>query len=339
MINHIVLHEITKSKGVINAIFNASKCEVTNNHTAEVFVDEMHEAISKSSKKVYGVFSEAGISYFRQQFDEYISNKEIYDIQERSKEVFGSDNLSSLKSLLNSEVLATGGHVMMIDYVYQSINYFIVAMLNNKKGKALNINSQGIPELINTEQLDFSLLDLACRIDIKAYRETPDDKNYLCFIPGREIVSAYFVKFIGCEQFNQNKQNSKKLVEVIKALTKDKPNREELNANAFAYCETRRKNRDSIDVFQLAEYVFGSENKDIIYNYVQSNGISLDNSFLSTSSEIKRLISFVYVGDWLDNIKFERENIGTNIVFNSVDNTVVLKNVKGLIEELKNESN
>jgi hypothetical protein len=50
-----------------------------------------------------------------------------------------------------------------------------------------------------------------------------------------------------------------------------------------------------------------------------------------------RFINFKFKGDWLDSLRFDRNNIKSNIVVKESDNSVVLKNVPHLIMRLRDE--
>jgi nucleoid-associated protein YejK len=80
MIKHFIIHEIIKSKGTKTAVFSPSKKEVTLDSVAETLVNELHEAVTKSPKKAFGHFSDAGTSYFRQEIDNYLSSNSQYNL-------------------------------------------------------------------------------------------------------------------------------------------------------------------------------------------------------------------------------------------------------------------
>ena len=335
MIKHFILHEIKKSNRDRNGVFYPSISEVQIDDTANSLIDDLHNAISISPKKVYGIFSQAGTSYFRQELDFYLDNRS-YDIFEKSKQFLGDSNSQSLITLINQETLSSGGHIVIIDYKKDNVNYMIIAMINNRLGRAINIVN-GVPKLIKTEQIDFQELDLSCRIDIDKYKTQSGIGNYLCFTSGRDNISNYFVKFIGCEKFNQNRDNSRKVVNIINNITKDFVDKEEYRKRAYEYCEARLAAGDTVDLYTMSEFVFGSTERDKIVNEAITQSIDIDHTFSMYRPEMKKFINFKFRGDWIDNLSFDRSHIGSDLVIDSQNNSVILKNVKGLIEEIQNE--
>jgi len=335
MIKHFILHEIKKSNKARDGIFLSSITEVEKDDTANALIDDLHDAISKSSKKVYGLFSEAGTSYFHQELDLYQTNSK-YDLLEKSKLFLGDLNSQSLISLINQETLSSGGHILLIEYSKESKNYIIVAMINNRLGRAINVEN-GVPKLVKTEQIDFQELDLACRIDMDKYKLRHAGGNYLCFMSERDSISNYFIKFIGCEKFNQNKDNSKKVVNVVNAITKDYPDKEVYRKRAYEYCEARIAANDMIDIYAMSEFIFGTSERDKIAKNADSMNIEVDNLFSMYRAEMKRFISFKFKGDWIQSLAFDRSHIGTDIIIDSQNNSVIFKNVSKLIEVIQNE--
>lgn len=335
MHKHFILHELKKTNKSKETTFIGSKQEVVNDQTSASLIIDLHTAITNSMRKTYGVFSKAGTSYFKQEFDNYLK-KRNYNLLQSSKAYVGDDNQQSLKTYLSSEILATGGHILIIDYTIDGKQYFTISMISNKMGRAVNITN-GIPTLMNTEQIDFRELDLACRIDIEKYKSGQTDQNYLCFISGTDNISKYFVNFIGCEKFNQNKDNSRKAINIITELTKDSENKEDLRKRAYQYCDSKIASRNPVNLYDMSIFVFGESERDKIVKYANDNGIEVDHTFSIHKQEMKRLISFKFKGDWIESFAFDKSHIGTDILINTQKNEVTLKNVTKLIAELKNE--
>lgn len=336
MINHFILHEIKKGKGKKDALFTPSTQEVESDETAISLVAELHDAISKSPKKVYGIFSDSITSYFKKEFDAFIKN-EIDNLLENTISLIGGTTEYTLFTLLNQETLSTGGHILLIDYTKDGSRYYIVAMVNNKSGRSLDIIN-GIPKLRNTDQIDFKELDMACRIDVDKYSNYSSESNYLCFISSRDSISNYFINFIGCKRFNQNRDNSKKIVDAINKMTANEADKDKVRKQAYQYCESCYSNKSAIDLYAMSSYMYGEDNRDKVIDFIEANGIEIDHTFSISRPEMKRLISFKFAGDWIEGLSFDRIHIGKDILFNTDNNEVILRNVKSLIERLKNET-
>jgi len=336
---HLIVHEIEKEHKKTETFFTPSSGEVIIDELSENLIFELHNAISNSTKKVYGIFYKIGSSFFKNVLDQYLLDNEKTDLLENSKEMIGSTHPESLVSLIQKEPLATGGHIVIAHYELNNTEYFVIAMLNNKKGKAISFDEKGIPKIFPTEQIDFELMDIACRINLKTYQDEYITENYLCFFSTREAFSKYFINFIGCQQFNQPKDNTKKLLQLLDNAAEKVEDPESFRTTAYNYCSQCQKNKDPIVLDKLSEHLYGVEGKGNLREIAVLNQIKLDNSFYTHKGELAKLISFKYKGDWIESLRFNRKNIEEkNITYNDSENSVILKNVPNLCKKIKDES-
>ncbi|MGL1894605.1 MAG: nucleoid-associated protein [Spirochaetaceae bacterium] len=333
MINNFIIHEIQKEQHTDISKFIPSKVEVTKDYIAESLVNELHKEITKSSKKVYGIFKSTSSSYFKLEFEKHLTS-ENYNLLVNSESFIGDINGDSLRRHINGQTLSTGGHIILIDYNIGDTRYFVVAMINNKSGKSVTISSDGIPTIYETDQIDFSALDIACRIDIDAFNNGDDEKNYLCFISGRQDIAKYFVDFIGCKKFNKKKINSENLVFIIEQLSHDYPEKDIIE-NAFNYIKPKIKNKEVVDLYQLSEYLLGEDNQDEIIKKAVENGILIDHSFIPSNSEIDKLKKFEFIGDWINKLQFKKDiALKQDIISIVDDSTIQLHDVGKLVERI-----
>jgi len=336
MINHLIFHDIIKEQHTTECLFKPSSQELKVDHESVKLVEDLHKVITKSPKRVHGVFNDFGNSYFKEFLDNYISNRKV-NILENSKDVIGGHDKRSLKSNISKEVLATGGHIIISSYILHSNEYFVIAMLNNKKGKSIQYDVNGVPKLVSTEQIDFNLMDLACRINITEYINKKSNKNYICFFYAKGSISQYFIDYIGCRHFNQPKQNTKKLVQLIDVAANNANDPIKFKSEAYNYCNGKLKKGELVNIDDLSAHLYGEVFRENLQNIINENGFEIDNSFSIVSSELKRLISFQYQGDWLDLLKFDKKYIfNKNIRASSDGKTVILKKVPELIKILQN---
>jgi nucleoid-associated protein YejK len=334
----MILHEIGKAQGDTKSTFRASTQELPSDILAENLIEELHKTISDSPKKVYGRFYAVGASYFKTELDAHLLGNAKTTLLKATEKLFGDQTDGTLRTYLTKEPLSTGGHVIAAEYTVEKRRYFVVAMINNKKGRAIEISSSGVPRLINTQQIDFDLMDLACRIDIGEYLRAGNPGNYLCFFTTHQKISNYFIEFIGCQHFNQAKDNTVKLVNLIDLAVKGLPNDDDLRSTAYSYCHQRIQNKDVVVVDDLSEHLFGTPRRKALLAVATTNNIDIDNSFSVTSTEIRRLVSFKYKGDWIDSLRFDKKHLTKTRIQTSVDGTsVTLNDVPDLVKRIKHD--
>ncbi len=331
-----IFHQIVKDKNEKEGYLKEAKSKLTDDSKISNTIEKIHLSISNSTHKVNGKFKKED-SYFKQEFDKYIKDIKSYDLFKESKNIIGNkDKQGSLLNLMNKETLSTGGYVLIIHYEDNNKEYFIMSILKNKQGESFLISDNGIPDIKETVQTDYGNLDYACRINVDIYNDK-SSKNPICFIHKTgSNISNYFIDFIGCEKFNSNKCNSEKLAKIIKDLVKDKDDKEkeEITNKTIEFCESKKKIKETIDIFELAEYVFGD--KKIIYKYSEDNDIQIDNSFSPYMSEIRKIEIVEFKGDWIEKFKFSNDNLD-KIDYNDDNTTIVLKNVPDLVKKIKAE--
>ena len=333
MIQHFIIHEIEKNKGDTEASFKASTEELDIDTEARSFVRDLHESISDSTKKVYGRFYQQGESYFERKMREYLVDGSTDGFFVAISDLFGlkSDD-QSLISYIQHAPLATGGHILFVEYEMNGNSFVVVAMLNNRQGKAI-VTEGGKPKIVATEQIDFNLMDVACRINMTAYSRSKSEQNYLCFFTSRDTISQYFINFIGCEHFNQPKDNTRKLIDLIDRSIRPEEDRGEVRTSAYNYCSQRQTSNIVLD--DLSEHIFGSEHRRRLNEMATTEDIRIDSSFVVMQRELSRLLNFRFKGDWIDLIRFDKKNIAENIVTDGDD--VTLKNVPQLVRRVQDE--
>ncbi len=336
VIKEFIIHEIIKEANGMGIFNKATESVSKDDDLSLALVNELHKGISNSTKKAYGVFVEGEkSSLFKIDFSEYINVNESFF--NKSIELTGSKSQGSLLNLLNKKNLATGGYIIYIDYLIHNERFFIVCMLNNKQGKSIEIDKAGKPKIKNTQQLEISNLDLACRINISKFKN--DDSTYLCFIhkTSKKKPSDYFVEFLGCKKFNSEQSNSIKLVSIIKAITSNLENKGQIRKDAHTYCLSMSKVKKPIDIFELSMSLFGEEKRNFIFDYAVKNDKEIDHSFSIYKSEVDKLVTVIIKkADWIDEIKFDSKFI-KNFKINEDNQDIMLKNVPELISLINQE--
>lgn len=329
-----IYHEVIKTKEDKEGVLKEAKQRIKDNQKIVELVHKIHEAISNSAHKVYGIFNKDE-SYFKKEFNKYLEDIQGYDLFKESKNLIGNKDIQgSLVNLMNKENFSTGGSVLLIHYKNNNVPYFILSILKNKLGESLSISPDGIPEVKNTSQIDFNNLDYACRINVDIYKKD-NQKNAICFIHKLGAkVSNYFIDFIGCEKFNNSKKNSELLYNVIKNLSNEKEEKETIITNTIEYCDNKKKNKEIIDIFDLSTFLFND--KDKINNYAMNNNISLDSSFSPSMSQIVKLRKVEYKGDWIEILKFSNDNLD-KINYNENNSSVTFNDVPNFIRKVKEE--
>lgn len=210
-LHHTIIHRLIKEK-------QTYECEVDEGQAlldscSDVVIKLVTSIIGLFNKKenaaAYGVFKDNSTQTFPSEFDEYhqgnIDADEFTALSLRA--------LASLSEAASRQFFATGGYLLCADYSYQDVRFFLVAMIKEHTGMAINENLQPMEQL----EIDLSKLHQAARIShskyeshIQALTESTEagDINYLCFVsPKRnQETSGYFIDGLACAAGSTAKQ-------------------------------------------------------------------------------------------------------------------------------------
>lgn len=207
MIEHIIYHILDKKQNGLGKILSNPGC-LAPDVSHQNFLDALTEAYRGKAGKGFGKFDDDTISYpMPTLLTEYVDKKDFYDLSNKMMKL--------LLSRINTQQLATGGTVFIIEYKEQSDNYILVAILS--KRIAFSTEHWSIKE---SKMLDIEHLKFAGRINLTKWKNSQE--RYISFLKGKDEIAQYFKQFLSCNDFLFATTETKKLVSYIEDFLGDK---------------------------------------------------------------------------------------------------------------------
>lgn len=215
IIIHEVIKEITSTKGPGP---NLAKINPRNQQ------NEVDKHALNLVQKLNSLFSNTGLStgaFIKPEND----NDEVPHFLRLLKENYKSSNFSNFveftqaaarvfkDKLDQSSGNAQGGYLWFNHYSYGPSEFLSIVLLRKKE--ALELKSD--LTLGEITELDLEKLHMAARINLSAWEFNESDR-YIAFKIGSRAkdVTDYFLRFIGCSEYTQSKEDTQNLVEVSK---------------------------------------------------------------------------------------------------------------------------
>lgn len=180
--------------------------------TVQSLVSGLHTILGKPGNNVaWGQFASTGREGpFPSVVKSYVTSDTSADFEELTHLA-----LDELVDQAKLETLATGGHTLFANYVFNSVPFLLIVNIKQRNG--LRLGEDYVP--IESVDIDMSKVQQAARINLARLSEAIEeadespaetdatnptdetiDKTYLCFVSkGRDSeASAYFISALGC---------------------------------------------------------------------------------------------------------------------------------------------
>lgn len=290
-INHVVIHEIIKQQH--KDALPLAPTDIVLPPENELVIKLVKGVAGLYSKKNnsahYGVFkSGKDKGTFPDAFVQYFKNKENTDetFMDLSLTVVGE-----LYRLVKEQQSSSGGNILVVDCEIDSYSYFLVAMLKNTDGIALNKSKNSDTDtkvlvLKELEQLDLNTLHQAARINLVKYQEyinanteNKQEINYLSFVSpsSSKSASGYFVAALGCSKGTASAKATDTLIkESVNFFRKDKKlndKRLDFKDDLLRYLNECQLKGQSIKLSQIdaiARKYFPSEEEGVADKYSEA---------------------------------------------------------------------
>lgn len=322
-LHHMIMHKIDKTQHQTNATTEYRDTPFTNNQILEKFATSLSDTFSRKTSKEYANFhSGQNISQFQTILDAYLTNS-----TQATFNTFSRQATELLKDQMNTKAASTGGFVVIIDYTL-SFRFILIALVNKKDGY-----TEDDLNILEIEQLNIDQLSMAGFVNVDNYQNPNTDYRPLAFMRGTREVSDYFSSFLGAAQ---NRETSSHMTGIfIKALkdymrhheyTADEI--EELNQSVFSFCDTKRQNKEPLDIASVSRLINPDE-PDSFFEFTQEQerGYNL-NTVIETvdKQQMNRLKSFSYKSSKIK-LTFDKELYNTEIILDA-NNRLVISNLE-----------
>lgn len=302
------------------------------------------EIIQKTTDSIVGQYSgKLGKSHgnFEANAVSYPFQSVLDDCLEGRKDFFESTVV--MMDLLLERVkrtTANGGHVFFVNYKRKrgddQLTYFMVAILHDELGAAITAGK----DVVESKYLDIKGLRFAGLVDVNSWKA--GNERYLSFIKGKEQdkVSEFFKLFLGCDNAVRARDESKKIKILVEAfgthIGLNSTQIDELFAKAYEICYRYSKSETDFTVDAFSNELV-PDKADEFKDFIANSDLKFSEGFVPVLSAIKNMVRFAGKGKgW--KIDFNRDVLGTEVIFNSQTNTLTIKNLPDeLVAELTAE--
>lgn len=240
---------------------------------------------------------------------------------------FSIDSTQLLKRSLTETGTVETGFVVFSHYEFLATRYLMIALINTRQH--VEINQQ--LELNTADHLDLAKMQLAVRIDLTQYATTQEQNRYISFIKGRmgRKVSDFFMRFVGCEELVDIKQQNKQLVQhVDDFLASEQLDASEKQATREVvadYYKEKLETGDDIAIQELAEKLPLASTQDF-YQFNQQAEQPLEDNFQADRGMLKSLAKFSGQGGGVT-LSFDRKLYGERVTYDPVSDTLAIKGI------------
>ncbi len=315
---NVIVHSLNKVEGGFLVDDRKEVLEV--GVTVQRLIDQMARIYAAKTGKSHGRF-EADV-------DNYPISKflDAYYITHTSD--FVATSLQMIESLKKTAqgTASTGGHVFFAHFkrVSDQTHYFIVAILNDELGAALN-NSK---EVVDALHLDIKGFRLAGRVNLSSWASGGD--KYLSFIKGRgqDKVSEFFKLFLGCNNSVAAVAETQKLNSALDKFAQSKEMTEEQREvflkNAYTVCKRYADKDMPFELEAFANELWPDSPEELSQSFEQS-GLDISDGFIPDKRSLRSLVKFSG-GNKNWRITFDRAALSNgDLEFNIDSETLVLK--------------
>lgn len=289
--------------------------------TVQRLIDQLSKIYASKTGKSHGRF-EADV-------DNYPVSKFLAEYYVSHTSGFVATTMHMVENLKKEAqgTASTGGHVFFAHFkrLTDESEYFIVAILNDELGAALNKTK----DVVDSLHLDIKGFRLAGRVNLTDWAAGGD--KYLSFIKGRgqEKVSEFFKIFLGCNNSIAAVVETQKLTSVLEQFAEsqgmDDESREEFLKNAYMICK-RYADKDTPFELEVFSNELWPDEPQELSDAFEKSGYNISDGFVPDKRSLRGLVKFSgATKNW--RIVFDRAALTSNeIVFNE-DQSLTIKNL------------
>ncbi|GAA5187529.1 nucleoid-associated protein YejK [Ferrimonas gelatinilytica] len=231
---------------------------------------------------------------------------------------------------------ATGGYLLLASYSHIATQYLFVALLAPKPSVSVSDEM----EVLGTEHLDLSNMQLAARLDLTEWQADPTSKKYLSFVKGRagRKVADFFLDFMGCvegvDPKTQNRQLMKAVEDYVGQESLDKHEAQEAREALFDYCKSQHDAGSAIAMKDVADEL-ADKGLESFYQFTSEGDYGLEETFPGDPSTLRQLKKFSGTGGGVS-VSFDAAHLGERVVWDPIKDTLTIQGVPpNLLDQLQ----
>jgi len=239
---------------------------------------------------------------------------------------FSLKAMDLLKVQMSKEAFATGGYILFCHYRLNQTNFILIMQLKIKPGTGIDDKTLDVMENIN---LDIDNLHEAARINIESWKK--NEGKYISFVKKASNAqpTKYFRDFIGCDEFEDAKEQTKELVLAIESYCKNlKLTQEEENTikeKVFNYCEEKKKEGQQVSLQALATRI-NEQDPQAFIKYIDDTGLTVADAFDPIKDAYKHLRRIGGKDKDLT-INFSRSLLGKRVVYDKSKGELTIRDL------------
>lgn len=288
-VNNAIIHKLIKEQHG-SASVSERDDELPLTGPVNKLVTDINGLYGGRTGKGYGRFEEDNINYPTPSLLKSFFEDEEISFTEMSKKL-----LSVLASKASPVGFATGGFVLMAHISNDAgEKWFIVAIIKNVEGTAIDETTYEVNEAIHVDLEDLRVAGRVCLTD---WLDDEKDVRYIGFLKQREKVSDYFKEFLGCSELIVNTEETKKLVSTLKIFAKNKgmgqKEEDEFLQKAYDYCQDKHDKDEPLSLDGLANAVWPDFPQDLKNSFVESD-VQISDGFVPDKRSLNSLVKMKY---------------------------------------------
>ncbi|KUI98711.1 nucleoid-associated protein YejK [Vibrio sp. MEBiC08052] len=315
-LSNVILHQLLKNESD-ELVVNYRSQSLENNASTQNLVAELHRVFSAKPSKGFGCFQSD--SEFQSWLRELKSGSlNFYD--------FSQSSVRKLKDELMKYPFADEGILVMAEYQSLATQYLFIGLLPMKQSLKI---TEGL-DISATDYLDIRQMDIAARIDLSLYQSDPDSNRYLTYIKGRvgRKVADFFLDFLQADVGLDSKQQNLVLMQAVEDFCSDaqfeKDETITYKKQVYDYCNEQIKSGDEVQLKDLSKELPDDTNGTTLWDYAQSHGYELEESFPADRSTVRKLTKYVGSGGGL-NLSFDSLLLGERVFYDPESDTLTIK--------------
>ncbi|MGJ1507885.1 nucleoid-associated protein [Sphingobacterium siyangense] len=291
-LNRIIIHELIKDAGKIEASFKPSTSLLTVNDGLASMIQEVHDSFEKliNSYHKFKPHSERKAVFI---------NAHKYSNGDETDNRFYNWSKTSMRELegeIKSVPFATGGYYVFSDYELNGLRFLSIVIVRNKE--AFNIKWDPAAEMYNvdsTENINIDQMAMGFRLNVNLYKGAAS-RNYIALINKKgDGASQYFKDWVCVDEGTGPKQNTNNFIDIIKKI--GLPENFEGDDDVFfkhvydTIDAEYKGNNGFVNVDRISELFYRDRAR--IRKYAEEEyGQELDSEFKVHTDSLKKLIRF-----------------------------------------------
>ncbi|WP_117233351.1 nucleoid-associated protein YejK [Vibrio maerlii] len=315
-LSNVILHQLTKNDQD-ELVVNYREHALDNDTSSESLVAELHRVFHSKAGKGFGSFQSD--SDFQQWLQELRrGERDFYD--------FSQVCAQRLNQEISKYPFAEEGTLVLAEYQSLATDYLFIGLLPSNHSLKV---TEGL-EILSTDYLDITKMDIAARIDLSRYDTDKDSNRYLAYIKGRvgRKVADFFLDFMQAEVGLDTKQQNLVLMQAVDDFCADSQlDKEETNnyrKQVAEYCNEQIKSGDEVFVKELSGELPASSDGTSFHQFAQEQGYELEESFPGDRATVRKLTKYVGAGGGL-NVSFDSLLLGERIFYDPETDTLTIK--------------